>query len=567
MARLDRLAAVKEVAQLGATLGREFSYELLHAVSPLDEATLQQGLRRLVEAELVYQRGLPPQATYLFKHALIQDIAYQSLLKSTRQQYHQQIARVLEEQFTEIKKTQPELLAHHYTKAGFIAQAIPYWQRAGQRAVERSAHAEAIAHLTKGLELLNTLPDIPERAQQELTLQIALGFALMPIKGFAAPEVEQAYTRARELCRQVGETPHLFSVLGGLWTFYENRAEYKTAHELAEQSLRLAQRVQDPYLLVWAHYFLGDTLHYLGELALARVHLEQGIALYDPQQHCASAFRAGGDPGTNSLLGVAWALWFLGYPDQTLKRLHEALTLAQEISHPLNLTYALAYAAMLRSLRREGQVAQEWAEATITLASEQGFPYWLAFGTVLRGWALAELGQEEEGIAQIRQGLAAWRATGADMWRPYFFALLAEAYGKAGQAEEGLSTLSEALALVNRTGERFYEAELYRVKGELSLQSEVRSPKSEITSPQPSTPSLQAETEAEACFLKAIEIARRQQAKSLELRATTSLARLWQQQGKHHAARNTLSDIYGWFTEGFETADLKEAKVLLEELA
>jgi predicted ATPase len=566
MARLDRLATTREIAQLGATLGREFSYELIHAISPLDEGTLQQGLRQLVETELVYQRGVPPQATYLFKHALVQDTAYQSLLKSRRQQLHQQIAQVLADRFTETVETQPELVAYHYTEAGLIEQALPYWQKAGERATQRSAYVEASSHLTKGLEILKTLPDTPARAQQELTLQTALGSALMATKGFGAPEVEQAYARARELCRQVGETPQLFSVLGGLWTFYRHRTEYKTAHELAEQFLRLAQRVQDSYRLVWAHYLMGETLSLLGESASARVHLEQGITLYDPQQYRSLALRTGMDPGTLNLSRVAIALWNLGYPDQALKRSHEALTLAQEISHPLNLTWALGYAVHLHPLRREGQAAQERAETLMVVSTEQGFPYYLATGTILRGWALTEQGQAEEGIAQIRQGLAAYRASWSEQGWPYYLALLAEAYGKTGQAEEGLIVLAEALEMVNRTGECGYEAELYRLKSELTLQKfqvssskfQVQeSPRSEVRSP---------ESEAEECFLKAIEIARKQQAKSLELRAVMSLSRLWQKQGRKEEARQMLAEIYGWFTEGFDTKDLQEAKALLEEL-
>ena len=285
MARLDRLATVKGLAQLGATLGREFAYDLLQAVSPWDEATLQRGLHQLVEAEFLYQQGLPPQATYRFKHALIQDAAYQSLLRSTRQQYHQHIAQVVEARFPEICETQPELLAHHYTEAGLLAQAIPYWQRAGQRAIERSANLEAIGHLTKGLECSTTLPDTPERAQQELDLQTTLGPALMVTKGLGAPEVLHAYTRARELCQQVGETPQLFQVLRGLWFFYLMRMELQTARELGEHLLTLAQQVGDPALLLEAHYALGITLNYLGELTTAQAHLVQGITLYDPQQH------------------------------------------------------------------------------------------------------------------------------------------------------------------------------------------------------------------------------------------------------------------------------------------
>jgi class 3 adenylate cyclase/tetratricopeptide (TPR) repeat protein len=303
-ARLDQLAAVKEVAQLGATVGREFPYELLRAVSPLDEAALQHGLSQLVEAELLYRHGLPPQVTYIFKHALIQEAAYQSLLKRTRQQYHQRIAQVLAEQFPDTAEIQPELLAHHYTEAGLSGPAVGYWRRAGQRAIERSAYVEAIGHLTKGLELLNTLPDTSERAQLELTLQIAKSVPLIATKGYGVPEVEQAYARARELCRQVGETPQLFPVLRGLSAFYIARAELQTACELAEQLRRLAQNAQNPAMLVEASQMLGTTLFYLGEVAQARVHLEQGIALYDPQQHRFHTSLYGANMATTSFTSV-----------------------------------------------------------------------------------------------------------------------------------------------------------------------------------------------------------------------------------------------------------------------
>ena len=362
MARLDRLAPVREIAQVGATLGREFSYDLLRAISPVDEAALQQGLRQLVEAELIYQRGLPPQATYLFKHVLVQDTAYQSLLKSRRQQLHRQIAQVLEERFTETKETQPELLAHHYTEASLIVQAIPYWQCAGQRAVQRSANEEAISHLTKGLELLKILPDTSERTHQELNLQITAGLAYMALKGYAAPEVARAYTRALELCRQLGETPQLFPVLTGLLRFYYVRAELQTARELGEQCLRLAQSAQDPALLLEAQRALGGTLLYLGELDSARTHLEQGLALYDSQQHRSLALLYGTDPGVVCLSYASNLLWCFGYPDQALKRSHEALALARKVSHPVSLAGALHWAAMLHQFRREGQAVQERAE-------------------------------------------------------------------------------------------------------------------------------------------------------------------------------------------------------------
>jgi predicted ATPase len=555
MARLDRLATVKEVAQLGATLGREFAYEVLQAVSAVTEATLQQALARLVEAEVLYQRGTPPQARYVFKHALIQDAAYQSLLKSTRQQYHQQIAQVLEERFPETKKTQPELMAHHYTEAGLKEQAVPYWQQAGEKAAQRSANVEAVGHLTTALELLQTLQDTPERAQQELTLQIALGAPLIATKGWAAPETERAYTRARELCGQIGETPQLFPVLYGLWQAYDTRAEFRVARELGEQLLTLAQRQHDPALLLVAHFALGFTLYFLGEFAPAGEHSEQVLALYDSQQHRSLASLYGQDIRVSCLVYGVSALWYQGYPDQALKKSYEALTVAQGLSHPFSLAAAMASTATVHQLCREEQAVQEQANAMIAFSTEQGFPFFLAWGSALRGWALAAQGQREEGITQMCQGLSALRATGAEVFRPHFLALLAEACGKAGQAEEGLATLAEALTVVDNSGERFYEAELYRLKGELTLQ-------------QSSVPGLESrvQKEAAACFHKAIEIARRQQAKSLELRAVMSLSRLWQRQGKHAEAHKLLSEIYGWFTEGFDTKDLQEAKTLLQEL-
>jgi class 3 adenylate cyclase/predicted ATPase len=581
MARLDRLGPMKELAQLGATIGREFSYELLQTVSPLDESTLQQRLKQLIDAELIYQRGLPPQATYLFKHALIQDTAYQSLLKSRRQQLHQQIAQVLEERFAETKETQPELVAHHYTEAGLITQAIPYWQRAGERAAQRSANVEAISHLTKGLELLKALPDTAERAQQELSFQLALMTPLIATKGYAASEVEQACNRARELCQRGGETPQLFRVLCGLYSFYMQRAALQTGRELSERLLNLAQSEQDATLLLLAHYRVGIALFYLGELTLTREHLEQGIPLYNPQQHHSLTFLyTGSNSGIACHAIRASTLWYLGYPEQARKGMLEALTLAQQLSHPFSLAWALSQAARLHYLRREGQAAQEHTEAQIVLSGEQGFPYWLAVGTIVRGWALAEQGKKAEGISQMCEGLAAHRATESNLDRPYYLAMLAEAYGEVGQAEDGLHTVAEALAAVNRTEERFYEAELYRLKGELTLQKlSVISCQLSVTDPRPLIPDPQGE--AEACFLKAVEVAQRQQAKSLELRAVMSLVRLRQQQATQYASRNTqheartkldearttLSTIYNWFTEGFDTKDLQEAKVLLEELS
>jgi predicted ATPase len=476
LARLDRLSDARQIAQLGATLGREFSYELLRTVAPIGEADLQTALTKLVEAEILFQRGVGDQARYFFKHALIQDTAYQSLLKSTRQRYHQQIARALEEQFPETKEAQPELLAHHYTEAGLIEQAIPYWQMAGQRGSQRSANSEAINHLNRALELLKILPDTLERAQRELALQIAYGSASMAAKGYCVPEVEKAYARARELCQQLGETPQLFPVLVGLNRFYSARAELQVARELGEQCVNLAQHTKDPTQLVEAHRALGNTMYFLGELTSARSHLEQVIALYDPRQDHALAVFYVVDPAVSAGSYDAWTLWFLGYPEQALKKSHGAIVRAQELSHIFSLGIAQVFTAALYQLRQEWKTTQEWAEKGIKLATERGgVTSVLAWGMTFRGWALSEQGHGERGIAQLRQGMDAWRATGAEVGRTHFLALLAEAYGKAARTEEGLTILAEAFAQVDKTGERFYEAELYRLKGELLLTQESKS--------------------------------------------------------------------------------------------
>ena len=573
LARLDRLSTARQVAQLGATLGREFSYELLQAVTPLSAAAVHAALAKLVEAEILYQRGVGQHTRYVFKHALIQDTAYQSLLKSTRQQYHQQIAQILEERFPDTKNNQPELLAHHYTEAGLIEQAILYWQTAGEQAVRRSTHAEAISHFTTALTLLKTRPDTPERAQHELTLQLLLGMPMTQTIGYGVPEVEGIYARALALCQQVGDTPQLFPTLHGLYSFYSVHAELHTASEVSQQLLSLAQRTQDLLHLVQAHHNLASILCCRGEFVLALQHLEQGIAQYGSQQRLALAtLYVGIDPGVACRYWMAWVRWHLGYPDQARKRIHEVLALTQELSHPHNTVVTLIFAATLHYFLREPQEVQKLAEDAITLATEQGFPLWLAFATMLRGWALTEQGQVVEGQAQLQQGLAAYQASGAELWRPSFLALLAQAYGRGGQIEAGLSALVEALETVPKTDERWYEAELYRLKGELLLAQESKeqrawSAEQESENPNPKFQILDPESEAEACFLTAIEIARKQQAKSLELRAVISLSRLWQSQGKKAEAHRLLSEIYGWFTEGFDTKDLQEAKALLDQLS
>jgi class 3 adenylate cyclase/predicted ATPase len=550
MARLDRLATVKALAQLGATLGREFAYALLQAVAPWDEATLQRGLHQLVAAEFLYQQGLPPEATYRFKHALIQDTAYQSLLRSTRQQYHQRIAQVLEARFPESCETQPELLAHHYTEAGLAEQAIGYWQRAGQQASDRSANVEAISHFTTGIELLKTLPETPEHTQQALTFYIGLGAALQIVKGNAAPEVEHTYIQACALCQQVGETPQLVPVLLGLYRFYLVQSQFHTARELGETLLRLAHHAEDSALTVLPHYALGATWFWLGALPAARQHLEAGSALYTPDQSRALVFRMGLDPGVGCRAYAAWTLWLLGHPHQALARLHEAMALVHELSHPYTLAWVRSWAAVIYQLHRDIPAVYEHAEAAVALSTEQGFPLWTALGTTMRGWALALQDQGEAGMAQVRQGIATWRATNATMLVPYLCTVLADVAAYLGHPEDGLQALAEAHTLVEQHEERFWEAEICRLRGVLLLR-QTRTPPAE----------------AEACFQQALDVARRQQAKSLELRAAMSLSRLWQQQGKRREAYDLLSPLYDWFTEGFDTADLQDARVLLEELS
>ena len=378
----------------------------------------------------------------------------------------------------------------------------------------------------------------------------------MANKGFGAPEVEDTYVRARELCQQIGETSQLFPTLLGLCTVYEMRGELRTAHELEEQVLHLAQQVKDPEFLVWAHYMLGDGLFWMGEFVPAHTNVEQSILLYDTQEHLTPSPQLGGfgpQVASSSISGLA--LWHLGYPDQALQRCYEALTRAQKLANPFSIATASQFVAVLHQYRREASLVQERAQASLTLSQEQGFPLYSALGLLFRGWALAMQEQEEAGIAQIRQGLAAWRASGAEVRVASFFALLADAYLRVGQAQEGLAVITEALSLVERNDEHFVEAELYRLKGELLLSEEHGMMKAERQT-----------REAEACFRKALNVARHQQAKSLELRTATSLTRLWQQQGKKNEAHELLAPVYNWFTEGFDTKDLKDAKALLEKL-
>lgn len=434
-------------------------------------------------------------ACYGFLHTLYREVLYQRLTASRRQRLHQQIGERVEYAYGERASEIAAELAVHFEQGHNYHKAIQYLEQAGKNSTQRVAYAEAVQHLTKALELLKTLPDTTERARQELALQLALSGPLMAIKGYTVPEVEKVLTRASELCRQVGESPQIFSALWRLVVSYFSRGEHRAAHELAEQMMQVAQSVQDQYLLSYAHMALGWTLFTFGEFPAVRIHSEQAIALYDPQQHPRSPFFKD-DPRVAGFSLAAWALWYLGYPDQALQRSQEALAVAREMAHPVNRIGVLVWAAMFHlTLRREGPPSGELAKAGIVLATEQGFPYWVAYGTVAWGGALAAQGQEVEGITQMQQGLAALRAIGTEQGLPRQLAVLADAYGRAGQVEEGLVVLAAALALVDQTGERYYEAELYRVKGELLLTQEGKSQKakgksqkSENTEPRPPIP-------------------------------------------------------------------------------
>lgn len=571
--RMDRLEPdLRETLEVASVEGEEFTAEVVAQVRGVDERELVRQLsgqltkqHRLVSAQGIQRLGPDGQrlSLYRFRHNLFQKYLFHSLDDVERCYLHEEVGHALEQLYGSQTEEVAVQLARHFQAAGIPEKAVDYLHQAGERAVRLSANEEAVTHFANALSLLETLPATPEHIEKELTLQIALGVPLIATKGYAAPEVEKTYTRARELCQQAGggETPHLFPALRGLWNCFNERAELQTAHELGKQLLDLAQSTQDPALLVEAHRALGTTLFFLGEFSAARGLLEQGIALYDPQQHHSLAFRYGADPGVVCRLYSALTLWNLGYADQALRRTDEALNLARELSHPHSLAFALVFATFVHVYRREGQVAQERAEATITLSTEQGFPAWLAVGTLLQGWALAEQGQGKEGIPQIREGLAAWRATGAELGRLWFLALLAEGYGKAGQIEAGLSALTEALAAVDRNEGCFYEAEIYRLKGELLLKADALPGKGG---------GMKDKMSSESCFQRAIEVARAQKAKSVELRATVSLARLWCSQGspdKIEMTRQQLTEIYNWFSEGFDTIDLQEAKSMLEELS
>ena len=538
--RVVEAASVAGVTFAVTAVAAALQEDVLHTETCCEEL-VQRQLLRPVET-LLWPDGTPA-VCYGFVHALYQQVAYDRLARGRRAHLHECLGLGLE---TAYGARAPEIaaeLAVHFEHGHDVRRAVQYWQQAAANAARRSGHHEVISTLTRARVLLAQWPDTHERVHQELALLTALGPPLMATRGVAAPEVAQTYGRIQALAHHVEESPR------GLWLFYYMRGEIETAREFGAQLLAFAQRRHDASLLFEAHMVLGMTLFRLGEVLPARGHLEQGLALYDPTHHHAQAFLYAADPGVILLCYAARALWLLGYPAQAVERSHAALTLADQLSHPFSQAYALIWTAFLQQLRRDRPAVDARVEAVHRLATEHEFPFLAEAGAFLQGWAQAAQGQRDAGMAQMAQALVGPRAAGVDQGLPYWLALLAEAYGTSTHTEEGLALLSEALRVADKAGGRYWAAELYRLTGVLLLH-------------QPAPDATQAET----WLSQALAIARRQQVKSWELRATLSLSRLWQQQGKHDEARQLLTEVYGWFTEGFDTADLQEAKALLEDL-
>jgi predicted ATPase/class 3 adenylate cyclase len=547
LARLDRLAPTREVAQFAAALGRRFSHELISAVVPMPKRQTDEALAQLVGAELMYQRGSPPDAQYTFKHALVQDAAYSTLLRRGRQQVHARIVAVLERQFPEIATAQPALLAQHCGEAGLAEKAVGYWLTAGQRALARSAMTEASAQLEKGLELLVKLPDGHGRQQLELDLQLALGRALIATRGNSAPTVGKAFARARVLAEHLNRGEYLVPLLHGQWSYHLVRSELKLALSYAKQVEEIGESRNDVDVQLLGHYLNGMVRFYLGEFGAAQAYFEQCHDLGDPRHRAVVAPLTTADPHVAAIGHLAWTLMSLGYVDQARLRLNEVISEADRLEHAYTRAFVLSFACWVEWTSRSPEHVRRRAEEVVALSIEHNFPLWLAWGTAYRGWSSTALGQTQEGLALIKQGLAAVRATGTILMTPYWLMLLADAYAMLGQPDEGLSCLTEAALVFGTIEERFEQAELHRLRGQLLNCVGKRA-------------------KAETNYHQAMAIAKRQDAKLWELRAATSLARLWSIQGKRCEARDLLGPIYGWFTEGYETSDLKDAKALLDSL-
>jgi predicted ATPase len=546
-ARIDRLPAEqKELLQTLAVIGRQSPLGLIRNVTSLAEGERERMLLDLQAGEFVYEQSALTDVEYVFKHALTQEVAYSSLLNERRKLLHERAGQALESMFAEQLDDHLGQLAHHYSRSDNAAQAVEYLGRAGQQAMQRSAYPDAISDLTAAISLLQKLPDGRERIQRELLLQLPLGTAFSTVNGWGSPEAERAYTCARQLCERLGDPPELFGALSGLCAVHQLRGQYRAACKIGEQLLQRAQSAADPALLMHAHSALGCSLYFMGELHLAREYLETAISLYNPDRDRPLG---NADPGVVCRSWIAYTLWTLGYPDQALERINEALALAQERSHPFSLAFAEMFAGFVHKYRREARAAQENAERVLEICVERGFTHFLGAATLMRGWAIAAQGRNEKGIAQIQEGLAGVRASGIELGRPPYHTTLADACREADRLDDGFSAVTEALTVADEHEERAYEPEIHRVRGELLLKQDHSNA-----------------AEAQTWFQRAIEIARNQSAKSWELRATTSLARLLAKQGRRDEARTMLAEIYNWFTEGFDTRDLKDAKALLNEL-
>ena len=549
MARLDRTEGGRELAQLAAVLGREFSHELLVAVAGVDEPTLQAELAKLAQAEILYPKGRPPRCTYIFKHALHEDALYNALVKAKRQQFHRRIGEVLESQFPQTSETQPELLGHHFTEAGLTEKAIGYWLKAGQRSRERSAFSEAIGHLTRGLALLDTLEESRTRDDWELQFLTTLAPAYIAARGYAAPEVGPILVRARELCQRIGEPQQQFGIMLGMWEWHIVRADLRVCVDLAADGMALAESLNDPGMLMEALFMPGVTMFYRAQFAGARACFEKALGAYDDRERTKfwTAY-SGHDAGVTHRCYLALTLWHLGYPDQARELAREMCELARTIGHAFSLEHAVDFAAHLSHYCRLGPEVQARAEEEMAIATEQGFPFWHALGTLHKGAGMLLQGRREESLAVLLKGFTAFRATGAEVRVPSYLGLLGDAYTQSARFEDAHKALNEGLAVVEKNDDRCHEAELYRLKGELLL-AESRD-----------------ETAAENCFRRAIETAQGQQSKGWELRATVSLARLWQRQGRRGDAGAALAAVYVTYTEGFTKPDLVDAKALLENL-
>ena len=548
LARLDRLAPVRLVAQIGAAVGREFSYALLRTVSRLPDHELRAALDRLVTSGLVFQRGAPPEAVYTFKHALVQDAAHSSLLRSTRQQLHAQIAEALETHSPELMDSQPELLAQHYAEAALVEKSVTCWSKAGQRSVARAAVAEAAAQFQKGLDQLARLPDSPERQRRELEFYSSLSATLRAVKGQGAPETGHAYARARELWERLGSPFEFIQIPYGQSRYYAHRGELDLAHSLDEDLLRLSRERNDSVGLILGHLSSGVNLMFAGRFTEARLHLEEALSRYDPVSQLLLVRHVGVHPHVFAQAYLGNALFCLGFSDQALARSSANIPEAKRLAHPPSLAGGLAIGLRLLSLVGDDAALDEWERQLIAVATEHGFPHWRTQGEIYRGWVEVKRGNVTQGISQLRSSFAAYRAGGVELFVPHYFALLAAACEIGGQIEEGIALLDDALRIAEKTGERWFLAELTRQKGQVLLR--------------------QGHAEAaEELYQKALSIAEEQGAKLWELRAATSLARLRREQGRHAEARDVLVPIYNWFSEGFDTPDLKEAKVLINQLA